>query len=265
MQLTAEELAAQTLKPESLQLAVQSIRVNGYVIFESVLPRGLVETLHGTFLRVLNSYMARTDPNRGANRYQMHLPFMPPFIDPAVISHPFALAVIDELLGKECICHYFASDTPLPGSDYQRVHADIQLLFPETLLSLPAYSLVLNIPLVDFTEENGPLEIWPGGTHLMPGGINIQELAPTMNSERVRMPAGSLLLRDMRMWHRGTPNRSTAPRPNLALIYSRPWLKLNYPPIGIPRATHEALSERAQRLFRAENIGGELVNDPSME
>jgi hypothetical protein len=262
MQLSTEELESQTLKPETLRLAVQSVRVNGYVIFERVLPRDLVQTLHRTFLRVLEGYKAHADPNRGASRYQMHLPFMPPFMDPAVIAHPFALAVLDELLGKDAICHYFASDTPLPGSDYQRVHADIHLLFPETLLSLPAYSLVLNIPLVDFTEENGPLEIWPGGTHLMPGGVNIQELAPTMRSERVLMPAGSLLIRDMRMWHRGTPNRSAAPRPNMALIYSRPWLKLNYPPIGIPRATYESLSERAQRLFRAENIGGELINVP---
>jgi len=120
--------------------------------------------------------------------------------------------------------------------------------------------VVLNTPPVDCTEENGPLEIWPGGTHLMPGGINIQELAPTMRPERVLMPAGSLLVRDMRMWHRGTPNRSTEPRPNLALISSRHWLKTHYPPISIPRATYETLSERAQRLFRFENIGGELVN-----
>src|ERR1700674_2482591 len=88
MQLSAEELASQTLKPETLQFAVQSVRVNGYVIFESVLPRDRVQTLHSTFLRVLEGYMARTDSNRGANRYQMHLPFMPPFIDPAVITHP---------------------------------------------------------------------------------------------------------------------------------------------------------------------------------
>ena len=113
---------------------------------------------------------------------------------------------------------------------------------------------------MDFTEENGPLEIWPGGTHGMTGGMDMKALAPVMHSERVLMPAGSILLRDMRMWHRGTPNRSTEMRPNLALIYSRPWLKTHYPPIAIPTAIHETLSERARRLFRFENIGGEPVN-----
>jgi hypothetical protein len=262
MKLTAEERESQTLKPETLRLAVQLVKVNGYALFEGVLPPEMVGRLRDAFMRVLSAYTARTDPNRGANRYQMHLPFMAPFNDPDVITHPLALAVIDELIGKDCICHYFASDTPLPGSDYQRVHSDIHLLYPDMPFSLPAYSLVVNIPLVEFREENGPLEIWPGGTHLMPGGIDLQELAPHVHSERVLMPAGSLLIRDMRMWHRGTPNRSEAPRPNLALIYSRHWLKTRYPPIGIPQATYEELSERGKQLFRYEEIGGALVNVP---
>ena len=60
----------------------------------------------------------------------MHLPFIAPFNEAAVITSPFALPIIDTLLGKDAVCHYFASDTPLPGSDYQAVHSDITLLFP---------------------------------------------------------------------------------------------------------------------------------------
>ena len=58
------------------------------------------------------------------------------------------------------------------------------------------------------------------------------------------------------MWHRGTPNRSDAPRPNMAMIYARHWLRTNYPPIGIPQDTYDDLSEDGQRLFRLEDIGG---------
>jgi hypothetical protein len=262
MELSSQELQSQTLAPETLALAADLVRTNGYVIFERVLSPKLTSALHAEFMRVFNAYVARTDPNRGANRFQMHLPFTAPFNDAAVITSPFALPIIDALLGKDVVCHYFASDTPLPGSDYQAVHSDIALLFPETSLSLPAYSIVVNIPLVDFTEENGPLEIWPGGTHLMPGRVNLAELAPRMVSERVTMPAGSILIRDMRAWHRGTPNRSDHARPNMALIYSKSWLRTHYPPIGIPAATYEALSERARHLFRLENIGGTLTNMP---
>jgi ectoine hydroxylase-related dioxygenase (phytanoyl-CoA dioxygenase family) len=262
MELTSQELQSQTLSPETLVLAVDLVRVNGYVVFERLLPKELTSALHAAFMRVFDAYVARTDPNRGANRFQMHLPFMAPFNEAAVITNPFALLIIDTLLGKDTVCHYFASDTPLPGSDYQAVHSDITLLFPETSLSLPAYSIVVNIPLVDFTEENGPLEIWPGGTHLMPGRFDLAALAQKIPSQRVTMPAGSILIRDMRAWHRGTPNRSDHARPNMALIYSRPWLKTSYPPIGIPTETYEALSERARQLFRFENIGGALTNMP---
>ena len=260
MKLSPEERAG-TLKPETLELAVQQVQMNGYVLFEGILPPDLVQAMHSAFMQTLDAYITRMDANRGRNRYQMHLPFMEPFIDPQVIANPLALAVIDALLGDTCACHYFASDTPLPGSDYQQVHSDLPLLFPETSLALPAFSLVLNVPLVDFREDNGPLEIWPGGTHLMPGRLKVQELAATMHSEPVLMPAGSLLIRDIRMWHRGTPNRSEEPRPNLALIYSRYWLReAHYPPIGIPEETYNGLSERAKQLFRFEHIGGALVN-----
>jgi ectoine hydroxylase-related dioxygenase (phytanoyl-CoA dioxygenase family) len=262
MELSPAEHASGTLKPETLTLAVQQVKMNGYVLFEAVLPPPLVADLHTQFMTVLEAHIARTDQNRGVNRYQMHLPFMPTFIDPHVITNPFALAVIDALLGEDCLCHYFASDTPLPGAQYQGVHSDIHPLFPESNFSVPAYTLALNIPLVDFCPDNGPIEIWPGGTHLMPAGVNVQEMAPLMHSETVLMPAGSLLIRDLRMWHRGTPNPSDAARPNMAMIYARHWMNTSYPPIGIPRATYDQLSERAQQLFRKEDIGGSLVNMP---
>lgn len=261
MQLSEVERKKGALSAESLHLAVQKVQMNGYVVIERALASSIVADLHREFLRVFEAHVTRTDPNRGANRYQMHLPFAAPFCNPEVITSAYALPILDAVLGPDPVCHYFASDTPLPGSDYQAVHSDIGLLYPELPLSLPAYSIVVNIPLVDFTEENGPLEVWPGGTHLMPGGIDLATLAPTMRSERLVMPAGSVLIRDMRMWHRGTPNRADHARPNLALIYSRPWLKTSYPPIPIPQSAYNALSDRAKRLFRFEKIASENTGD----
>ncbi|MBM3215158.1 phytanoyl-CoA dioxygenase family protein [Candidatus Poribacteria bacterium] len=261
MTLTPTERDRGSLDEERLSLVVQLVRMNGYVLLERMLPDALVRELHAAFMRSFEAYVARTDPNRGANRFQMHLPFIAPFTDPRITTHPMALQVLDALLGQDCVCHYFASDTPLPGSDYQRVHSDIHGLFTDCQ-PLPTYSIVMNVPLVDFTVENGAVEIWPGGSHLMPTGIDMAALAPLMHSARVLMPAGSLLIRDMRMWHRGTPNTSDHARPNLAFIYSKHWLKTHYPPISMPQDTYDGLSDRAKRLFRFENIGGTPVNLP---
>lgn len=255
MQPSAEEYSSNALSAESLQLAVDQVRMNGFVLFESAIPAPTITRVRDAFMQTLEEHRSRNPSNRGSHRYQMHLPFRAPFIDPLVIEHPFVLAVLDTILGETCHCHYFASDTALPGSDYQGVHSDTHLLFPETSLALPAYSIVVNIPLVDVTLERGPVEIWPGGTHLMPGAMDIQRTAQHMHSELVTMPAGSLLIRDMRMWHRGTPNRSDVVRPHLAMIFSRFWYReTGYPPIEIDRAVYDGLSPRARQLFRFERI-----------
>ncbi len=254
------------LQEQRLELAIEQVRNNGYVLFERALPEDLVFAMREAFSQLLDSHVNSTVANRGANRWQMHVPFAPPFSDERVIANPLVMPIVDALLGEDCICHYFASDTPLPGSDYQQVHPDIFPLFPESNAVMPPYSLVLNIPLVDATEENGPLEIWPGGTHhYVADRALVPPLAASMESKRMLMPAGSIMLRDSRMWHRGTPNRSTAPRPNFTLIYSRFWLRLRYRPIPISSATYAGLSARAQRLFRLEDIGAPGEHLPDME
>jgi len=237
-----------------IDFVVQKLRMDGYFVLESLLSLEKISALRERFLELLEERIRNDPANRGANRYQMFLPFEAPFSDPELYQNPIVLTILEALMGKDLICTYLASDTPLPCSDYQRVHSDTRLLFPETPLALPAYGVVLNVPLVDFTEENGPLELWPGGTHLMPGPLDIQRLAAEMKSARLLPRAGSVVLRDLRAWHRGTPNRSDAARPNLALVYTRPWYRFEQKPIEIPSAVYSALPESAQRLLRANLI-----------
>jgi ectoine hydroxylase-related dioxygenase (phytanoyl-CoA dioxygenase family) len=239
---------------EEIALMAEQVRVNGFVVLEDALPRERVERMRERFDELLEEKQAREPFNRGANRFQMYLPWEPPLADPLLYENEAALAVIEAVLGPDPALVYFASDTPLPGSEYHRVHSDTRLLFPETALSLPPYALVLNAPLVDCTEENGSLEFWPGGTHLMPGPADLAQLAPRMQSQRANLKAGSLLLRDARMWHRGTPNRSQRSRPHVALVYTRPWYRFEQQAPQLSRAAFDALSERARKLLRHAGI-----------
>ncbi len=84
--------------------------------------------------------------------------------------------------------------------------------------------------------------------------LHIVRAAEHMHSEKVLMPAGSLVIRDIRMWHRGTPNRSSSRRTNLAFIYSKSWYGYGSQ-IQIPEETYSGLSEKAKELFRFEKIG----------
>jgi ectoine hydroxylase-related dioxygenase (phytanoyl-CoA dioxygenase family) len=266
VKLTIEEINNKQLNPDTLKSAVEQVRLNGYVLLEGVLDPDLVERMNTSFHQALEGAMKNspgaTEINMNAfrkNRVRMDLPFDQPFIDPEVITSPFVLPIIDKLIGEDCACIYLSADAPLPGSDYQVVHSDQQALFPDAAITLPPYALVLNIPLVDVTEENGPMDAWPGGTHLIPENRNksefIQAGAEFLKPVSMMMPKGSLLIRDLRMWHRGTPNNSDSVRPNVAVIYAKPWLRSEYQAtLGIRREKFEGLSERAKQIFRYETI-----------
>ncbi len=260
MQAEQREPPSDTSISAGLHAAVQQVRNNGYVLLEQKLPADFLADLRAAFAPLFEAHLAKTGPNfqgglGAVNHYNMYLPFVAPFSDERLVANPLVLPILDALLGPECVCHYFASNVAMPNSTYQQVHADIIPLFPEIPSVLPPYSIVLNVPLVDFHQGNGPLEVWPGGTHHhVARGADIPVLAARMHFERILMPAGSILIRDSRMWHRGTPNLSNDPRPNLALVYSREWLKLKRPQIEISASAYQRLSERGRKLFRLEKI-----------
>jgi ectoine hydroxylase-related dioxygenase (phytanoyl-CoA dioxygenase family) len=235
---------------EEIAVLAEQIRINGYAVIEDGLPADRVEAMRARFDELMAFKTASEPFNRGNQRFQMYLPWEPPFADPLLYEDERVLAVMEAVMGPDLALQYFASDTPLPGSEHQRVHSDTRLLFPETQLSLPCYGMVLNVPLVDCTEENGSLEFWPGGTHFSPVRTDLDRLAAFLPSARANLKAGSFLLRDLRMWHRGTPNRSNRSRPHVALVYTRPWYRFEQQAPCLSRAAFEALSERAKKLLR---------------
>ena len=238
--------------PEEIQALADEIRMNGYVLLDDMISEDRVVAMRNAFDPLLQAKRDADPPNRGVNRFQMHLPFEMPFADPNLYANPTVLAIMENLFGKDYILTYFASDTPFPGSDYQKVHLDCRLPFPEGPFGVPVYSVVLNTPLVDFTEENGPLEIWPGGTHMIAQPRDLERMAAKMPSVRLLPKTGSILLRDARMWHRGTPSHGSRSRPNVALVYSRGWFRFENHTyrIKVPRSTYESFPESLRPMFR---------------
>ena len=243
------------LTPEEIALKAEEIRTLGFTVLEDAIPLSMVEAMRERSDALLAEKIASEPFNRGANRHQMFLPWEAPFTEPILYENEDALAILEAVMGPDLALVYFASDTPLPGSEHQRVHPDTRLLFPETQISLPCYAAVLNLPLVDCTVENGSLEFWPGGTHLFAHRpVDLERLAAALPSARANLKAGSLLLRDARMWHRGTPNRSDRSRPHVALVYTRPWYRFEQPTPALTRPAFDALTDRARRLLRYATI-----------
>ncbi|MDT7705913.1 MAG: hypothetical protein QOG20_1520 [Pseudonocardiales bacterium] len=276
MKLDASELRAQKLSAEHHAEVKRDLQVRGYAVLEKVIPDDKLEQVRSGFFERLAANVRQVGDNRGKQRQGgVPLPIEEPFTDPEIMANPLALDVYEDLLGADIACSYFSSDTPLPGSEYQPAHRDGQDLFPGLAVTLPAYMYEINIPLVDFREDNGPVEIWPF-SHLVNGfslgnpraleheGVSatqteVQDYTASLSPQPVLMPAGSLLLRDPRMWHRGTPNRSDEPRPMLSLAYHRPWYRFNS--VTLSGEVYRTMPERMQRLFRLATIDGETSRD----
>ena len=55
-------------------------------------------------------------------------------------------------------------------------------------------------------------------------------------------------VQDVRTLHRGTPNSSAAPRPELVVCYCRSWYSIRQY-VEMPQIAYEALSERGKKLL----------------
>jgi ectoine hydroxylase-related dioxygenase (phytanoyl-CoA dioxygenase family) len=228
------------------------VRATSVTVLRGLFPVEKIAAWNAAFQPLLRRAICEETeaPNRGPGRYYATLPFEAPWADPEIIDNDAIIAVVSELVGADAVMCQLATDTPLRGSDYQELHRDTQLLFPETGEETAPYQLAVNFPLVDVTEENGPME-WAPGTHLRPKHESLARLqSGEIGLERALMQRGDVMIRDVRHVHRGTPNFTGLPRPMVVIGYSRRWLFRPEVSIRVPRPVLAGLSERSQRMLR---------------
>ncbi|KIV78624.1 hypothetical protein PV11_06257 [Exophiala sideris] len=151
--------------------------------------------------------------------------------------NPFAAAILAAVLGPRPVIHYANGNTALkaPPHGRQPVHSDCEFAHPAYF----PFAYVINISLVDVTPQNGGTEVWIGSHH-----VSVQEAHnPTTDTEHIltikqdlveqrrkhsppvqaSTKRGSLVIRDLRLWHAGMPNLTDEPRVMLAFVASPAW------------------------------------------
>lgn len=228
------------------------VRETSCTLLRGLFPTELVDRWNDAFQPLLRegTERERDNPNRGAARYYVTLPFQDLWADPQVVDKDAIMAVVEALVGADGVMCQLATDTPLGGSEYQDLHRDTQLLFPESGVETPPYQLAVNFPLIDVTEAHGPLEYAPG-THMMSKAEGMAKIeSGEIPLERVLMQRGDVMIRDVRHIHRGTPNRTRTPRPMVVIGYSRRWLFRPEVNIRVPAEVLAGMPERARRWLR---------------
>jgi ectoine hydroxylase-related dioxygenase (phytanoyl-CoA dioxygenase family) len=115
---------------------------------------------------------------------------------------------------------------------------------------LPCPYVCCNFLMVDFTAINGP-------TRQIPATQNSPRELPRRSQEPEWMklstvcpaPAGSVLIRDVRAWHGGTPNLSREVRAIPNAEFLAPWYREPMP-ISMPREIYNNLSDFGKKLAR---------------
>jgi ectoine hydroxylase-related dioxygenase (phytanoyl-CoA dioxygenase family) len=240
------------LTPAEARAHADEVRATSVTVLRGLIPTKTIDAWNAAFQPLLEAAAAREgdNPNRGARRYYVTLPFQDLWADPAIIDNDAVMAVVEELVGADGVMCQLASDTPLKGSEHQELHRDTQLLFPESGVETPPYQLAVNFPLVDVTDETGPMEYAPG-THMLSKDEGMARIASgEIPLVRGYMNRGDVMIRDVRHVHRGTPNVSDTPRPMIVIGYSRRWLFRPEVSIRVPAEVLVALPERARRWLR---------------
>lgn len=239
---------------------------DGFCVLRGHFPRPTLEGWLRAFTPLLEDHLRREGAatNRGAARHYVTLPFEGLFADPLFFDNDAILDLVFRIVGPDAVLCQLATDTPLRGSDFQDVHRDAPPLFPEAGIETPSFQLALNFPLVDVGLDNGPIEI-ARGTHVLSKEEGLKRIdAGGIRLEPITMELGDVMLRDVRGLHRGTPNRTDAPRPMVVIGYSRKWLFRPEVSIQVPRTVLASLSERARKLLRFNPVV-ESLGRPSEE
>lgn len=211
--------------PTTHDAHLAALHRDGYTILRRLLPPALIARWRAAFQPLWAATEAAGIPvNRGPGRRYLDLPFHEPFDDPGVLAHPTILALLRAILGEQAQLLHLGTDTPGPGSEDQDLHADVPDLFPGADPT-PPFAIAVNIPLVAVTTANGPFAAAPG-THRLPPPAALQavredpaRLVPVVLEE------GDVLVRDPRMVHRGTANRSGTIRPVAVIAFQKPWYR----------------------------------------
>lgn len=240
--LTDQERATGRMLGDNLRAAVGALRTDGLVLINDAVDPAHLDVLHERMVADLDAFRARPDApyNWNPGNIQQDPPPFPPYLFDDVLLNPYVISVTSSMLGPGVKNVMYGGNTALPGDQRQPVHSDVGHLWPiESLESPhPPAQLVVNVLTVDVSPDNGATEIWPG-THRELGvgvGDDIKIAPELLERRRAISPPfqptfrrGSVLIRDIRLWHAGMPNRTSEPRPMIAMIHTSAWLETGDP------------------------------------
>ena len=203
-----------------LEAELERFERDGFVILDSVLDR--------TTLAEITRSLAQYEDNRpmGRNAFEGQKSQRvyslaakgEAFLQLA--EHPRVMALVERLLMPNFLLSTLQSIRLHPGEVEQAWHTDDAFYFMPRPHRLPlAVSVIWAIE--EFTDDNGATEVIPGSHRW---GLEHPD-DRDYDSVAAVMPAGSAIVFDGALWHRGGANESRGTRLAISPQYCQPWLR----------------------------------------
>lgn len=272
----------QVLSPDEVELATRLFYRDGFVVVRDVLNPDQLDFLRRGSEREIRNILAMDAHrigNRGSHRYSFggvsltgHLLHLPEWA--MLIDLPTVTPILEAIFGSpDYMARGGGGDFCLPGAvAYQALHSDMR---DRTVVDvagngkmrtfgsfhdrsgrlnyrdLPCPYVCCNFLTVDFEPCNGPTRQIPGTQHSQqpmppfkyePDWMKLSAVCPA--------PAGSVLIRDVRAWHGGTPNLSDQVRAIPNAEFFAPWYR-EPQSTCMPRSIYDGLSDHGKDVCRS--------------
>ncbi|KIW55481.1 hypothetical protein PV05_04220 [Exophiala xenobiotica] len=238
------EIAQGRLTEQNLETAVRSLQHDGLVVVENAIDTKVLDKLNTKMVAdalYLQSKGKNGPFNYNQGNLQQDAPPVKEHFHSEIFLNPIATQITSAILGprpKLTFCSGNSAMPPTKDSPPQRqpVHSDADFAHPDH-----PFALVVNVPLIDMKPDNGSTEVWLGTHNAF--GLEAQEgahgerasgrIRPSFLEERAKtrppvqpfIPKGSIVIRDLRLWHAGMPNHTEEVRVMLAMIHFAPWYR----------------------------------------
>ena len=234
--------AASKVPAEVLDVDLEALERDGFVIIEGLLDRVVLDEIRGAVAPLLD-HAGRND-FEGLKTQRLYAVLEKTRAIDRLVDHPRVLALLDRIFLPNYLLSQAQVINILPGEAAQALHPD------DGFYPVPRPRAPLGAATVwaidEFTADNGATVVVPGSHGWDDGRVpgSGDPVTPAV------MPAGSVVLYPGTLWHGSGANRTARPRLAVTCQYCEPWLRPqeNFF-LSVSKATVRAVSEDIRRML----------------
>ena len=227
------DISKELIDNKKLEESIRIFRKEGILWLNKIFPEELLDCLNKKVCRLANNSKTNNDEKnwyvqKDNKRIQTTLRLEGIFSEANIYGSSKIMQILNQIFSinalpnnlvkekyKRIVIDSYTAISSYPNCNNQHLHSDGSGLFSSAIDSiLPTHAVILGIPLIDLSEQNGTTEVWPE-SHIK--GKDVAK------SYKPFLKKGDCYIMDYRLLHRGLANNSNDLRTIIFIRYALPW------------------------------------------